>query len=241
MFDSDLHGFARLAAVMVLAAGTSTCSREDGGAPVPPDVTRLVAAYDEPEGTLDPARPAPWLQTAQAQLEVLGGGKADMVIRRMVARSMDRIERVLDSLPSSHAGLLPSRVDGVLTLNVSCGDASHEKADVSVAIVDGAASPVLWGTAHACPLWQRGRETAAYDGSFTMYRYPDGDLLVGVDGTIDGIASRVRLDFRIVGARLEKRVTTPTGDVITAQDGVDVLARAANGVFRCDARRRMCR
>ncbi|MBX3186050.1 MAG: hypothetical protein KF819_03505 [Labilithrix sp.] len=240
MSASDPRAFARAAALSAFSILVVTCSRP-AEPPTPPDVSSLLAAYAEPGGTLDPARPAAWLEAAQDQLDVLGGGEADMIVGDLVARTFERAERAVASLPSRESGLVPARASGVVELETACGDRPDETAEVAVAIVDGTVSPLLWGTAHACPLWRRKNARGVYSGRFTIYRYPSGDLLIGVDGTMAGLRIPVVLDFRLVDGHVEKRVATTTGDVIAARDGLDVLARAANGVFRCDANLRRCR
>lgn len=235
MSVSDLRTAVRIAALTLL----STCTRTPD-LPDAPDVSRLLSAYQAPGGSVDTSRSAPWLDRATAQLDLIGGGQATVVITQIAASVAVQAEQ--GSVPGWREGIVPTRVDGIAKLAVRCGVARDETADVVISIVDGKISPLLWGTAQACPLWQTLGATAAYDGRFTMYRYPDNkDLLVRVDGSIAGDGPPVNMDFRLIAGRLETRVTTPSGDVIVRRGGTDVIVRAANGSFRCDPARRSCR
>jgi hypothetical protein len=206
--------------------------------PEPPDVSRLLSAYATPAGKVDPAS-ASWLETAEAQLDLLGGGQADVVLTGIVETIMARVEEV--SLPTSNEDLLPTRVDGVATLEVQCGNSPDEIATVAVAITDGKQSPLFWGTARGCPLWETAESRATYEGSFTMYRYPGAALLVRIEGTMTGLGMPIHLDFRLTSGRLETRIGTPTGDVIAARDGGYLVVRASNGAFRCETTQQKCR
>jgi hypothetical protein len=240
MSASDRRSAVCLAGLVVLSASASApaCAR----APEPadaPDVSELLSTYAEPRGLVDTSRPASWLVAAEAQVDLLGGGNADVVLTQI----LDRVTMLIDqaSLPSAREGPLPARIDGVAKLEIPCGFTADAIANVEVAIRDGEVSPLLWGTASACPLWQGLGTLASYDGKFVMYRYPGEDVLVRVDGTIRDSGARVRLDFRRASGRLETRVVTPLGEVIAARDGRDVVARAANGTFRCSRTDRTCR
>lgn len=145
----------------------ATCARAPDR-PDTPDVSHELSAYAAPGGTVDTSRPLPWLPTAVARIEMLGGGDADVVIARTVASAFAGVDHA--ALPTGREGPLPTRIDGTATFAVSCGRAEGEIADVSVAIVDGKISPVIWGTAHSCPFWQANRVRTVYAGSFTMYR-----------------------------------------------------------------------
>ena len=231
----------RRALALALALALSllcTCAQEPD-LPEPPDVSNLVSVYAQPPGTVDPSRPLAWLDFAELQVAQLGGGQADVLIARIAASAFRDVDRA--SLPSGRDQLVPTRIDGIATVEVQCGLAPHERAEVVVAIVDGAASPLMWGSSHACPLWEQLGAREAYDGSFTMVRYPSSDLLVRIDGKLSGAGSRIALDFKVVGGRLETRVPTPTGDVIVAQAGSELVTRAANGTFRCSTALRTCR
>jgi hypothetical protein len=223
---------------VVLASWSfSACSRAPD-IPETPDVSHLLAAYSTPSGTVDESSPAPWLVAGASQVDLLGGGQARMILTRVADNALKAFAEA--PVPSGHGELVRTRVDGVATLEVACGRAAHETADVAVAIVDGAISPLMWGTAHACPLWQGSTLRASYDGSFTMYRYPGQDLLVRVDGTLTGVGTDINVDFRLAGGQLETRITTPTGDVIVTREGSSVVARAANGTFRCNTNLGAC-
>lgn len=231
-----------LALALALALGpavAATGCTHPPDVPDTPDVSHLLSAYSAPGGTVDAAHPVAWLETGIAQVELLGGGQADVVLAQIAKVAFQGVDRA--SIPTSHDGLVPTRVDGVATLQVACGLAAHEIADVAVAIVDGAIAPVIWGTSHGCPFWQAVGAEDAYDGVFTMYRYPADDVLVRVDGVLRDARAPIHVDFRLAGGRLETRIQTPSGDVIIARDGSDVMARAANGTFRCSTATRTCR
>jgi hypothetical protein len=215
----------------------TTCARAPDR-PDTPDVSHELSAYAAPAGTVDTSRPVPWLAAAAARIDMLGGGEADVVIARTLASAFSRLDQA--SFPTGHEGPLRTRIDGTATFAVSCGQATGEIANVSVAIVDGTISPVIWGTAHSCPFWQANGARTVYDGGFTMYRYPGADLFVAIAGTMGGGAAPAQVDFRLVGRRLETRFATESGDVIVTRDGADVVVRAANGTFRCDAQQRAC-
>jgi hypothetical protein len=234
MFVFDPRAATGLIALVLLP----TCARAPE-LPETPDVSRQLSAYAAPGGTIDTSQPASWLAAADEQMNRLGGGAADVVIARTVASAFVRLDNA--ALPTGHDGPVPAHIDGVVTFVVPCGAAANEIANVSVAIVDGTISRVIWGTAHACPFWQGVGAQAAYDGPFTMYRYPGVDLFVALAGTISDSASPASLDFRVFGGRIETRVATETGDVIAARDGADIVVRAANGTFRCNRKERTCR
>jgi hypothetical protein len=232
MSASDVRVPFRLGALALLAA----CAGAPD-VPEPPDVSRLLAAYATPAGTVDPAS-ASWLETAAAQLDLLGGGQADVVLTGIAEIVMTRVDEV--SLPTSNENLLPTRVDGVATLEVQCGNSSDEIAKVAIAITDGKQSPLLWGTARGCPLWETAEARATYEGSFTIFRYPDTALLVRIDGIMTGLGMPLDLDFRVTRDRLETRIGTPTGDVIAARDSGYLVVRASNGAFRCETTPQKC-
>jgi hypothetical protein len=227
---------ARAVAAVVLVLLSSCAGTPD--VPDTPDVSQLLAAYATPTGTVDESSSAGWLDAGTTQVDLLGGGQARMILARVAASALKSFGEA--PVPSGHGDVLRARVDGVATLQVSCGKAANEIADVAVAVVDGAISPIMWGTSHACPLWQGTKLRASYDGRFTMVRYSETDFLVRVDGTLSGVEMDINLDFRLAGGVLETRVATSTGDVIVKRDGASVLARAANGNFRCNTDERTC-
>jgi hypothetical protein len=239
MFGFDLRSSAAVSLCgVVFASSFAGCVRAPEQ-PDPPDVSRLLSTYAAPNGAVDTAAIAPWLEDAEAQFDLLGGGDAEVLLTAIFTRVAKLVDRA--SLPTGSDGPIRTRIDGTARTVVSCGSAADATADVEVTIVDGAVAPVVWGTAHACPLWQQGLGTrASYDGAFVMYRYPGQDYLVRVDGTVTGTGMRIRLDFRVFDGQLETRVVTPRGEVIATRDGDDVFARAANGTFRCSVTELTC-
>ncbi|MDB4938478.1 MAG: hypothetical protein JWP87_5450 [Labilithrix sp.] len=237
MSASDLRDALSLAVVALGSALPISCAPE---LPDPPDVSRLVASYAEPDGSVETSKPAAWLDAAEAQVDLLGGGNADSFVTGLVGRVNGLIGRA--SLPEGNDGAIRTRVDGIANVRMKCGATDDANADVQLEIVDGQIAPVLWGIAHRCALWETLGASEAYDGPFVMYRYPGNDMLVRVDGTIVSSRQRIRLDFRVASGRLETRVETPRGEVIATRSGQDdVIARAANGSFRCSRTLRTCR
>lgn len=222
--------------VLVLALALGACASAPG-IPETPDVSHLLSAYATPSGTVDASEPASWLEAGALQVDLVGGGKAQVLLTRIAANALKAVDQA--SLPDGRQGVVQARIDGVATLVVPCGYA-HETADVSVEIVDGAISPLMWGTSHACPLWQGAGYRESYDGAFAMYRYPGADVLVRVDGTLTRTGADIHLDFRLSNGRLETRIAAPTGDLIVTRDRSDVAVRAANGTFRCNAKQLGC-
>jgi hypothetical protein len=221
-----------------LCLGVLAGCAHDADVPQPPDVSQLLSTYAEPAGSVEPSQPAPLLADAELQLNRLGGGQANVVFTRIVAAVTARVDEA--SLPTSHDGLVPTRVDGVVSLDLRCGAGPEEIANVAAEIVDGTLSRVLWGSSHACALWQAGGLLAPYDGAFVIYRYPGTGFLVRLEGTMAADKSPIRLDFRLLGDRLETRVPTPRGDVIAARVGADLMVRGRNGTFRCSSVERSC-
>src|SRR6201999_4536925 len=79
MSASDLRDALSLAVVALGSALPISCA----GAPeLPdaPDVSRLVASYAEPAGSVETSKPAVWLDAAEAQVDLLGGGNADFFV-----------------------------------------------------------------------------------------------------------------------------------------------------------------
>jgi len=242
MSASDGHralggALAVAVAVAVASATLPGCARAPD-VPDTPDVSRLLSAYTAPSGTVDSSQPASWVEEGATQVDLLGGGQAHLLLARIAANALKGVDEA--SLPDGRGEIVRTRVDGVATVVVACGKASNETADVSVEIVDGAVTPLMWGTSHACPLLQGASPRVSYDGRFTMYRYPGTDVLVRLEGTLSGVEADVAVDFRLSGGRLETRIATPTGDVIVRRDGASVVARAANGTFRCNPAQREC-
>jgi hypothetical protein len=232
--------FDRATAVPVVALVALTFSTTCAQAPDsedPPDVAPLLAVYQDPSGTVDSSRPVSWIGAAQAQVELVARGNADVVVSRIVEAAFASAA----SMPTGQGGKVPVRLNGTVKFQVPCGPKEDENADVAVSIDDGVIAPVLWGTAHACPLSSIKGVPMRYDGAFTIYRYPGADLLVRVDGRIADVDVPIKLDFKVTEGLVETRVPTSTGDVIVRPGGTDVLARAANGLFRCDAADHTCK
>lgn len=226
------------ALVLVVAWSAATACANAPEAPVAPDVSELLSAYSAPNGTVDTTESASWLEAGALQVDLLGGSQARILLTRVAAAALKAVNEA--SLPDGNGELVPTRVDGIATLRVRCGSGAQENADVSVMVVDGVISPLMWGTAHACPLWQGIGVRESYDGRFTMYRYPGTDLLVRVEGTLTKAGTDINLDFRLTDGRLETRIPTATGDLIVTRNGAAVMARAANGTFRCNPKQRVC-
>jgi hypothetical protein len=230
-----------LALALALASATLVSCARAPDVPDTPDLSTLVSAYKAPSGTVDVLSAPEWLDSGATQVDLLGGGQARVLLARVAANVLKAVDAA--SLPDGHGEVVDARVDGVATLVVPCGS-KHETADVAVAIVDGEISPLMWGTSHACPLWQGGGLRESYDGLFSVYRYPGSDLLVRVDGTLALAGLDVHLDFRLTGAgsqtQLETRILTPAGDLIVRREGGFVVARASNGTFRCNTQQRVC-
>lgn len=230
-----MSGFDRDAFVLVLAlplfAAAASCASQDHP-PEPPDVSDLLAAYADPGGKVDASQRVSWLDAAQSQLKRLGGGKGNVLIINLFETALARLDKV--SLPDSHDGILPTRVDGTVEVDVRCGQTDDQTAHVRVRVVDGKIAPLFWGTAHACPFVNTEGQLVSYDGGFAMYHYPAGDLLVRIDGAATTSGEPLKLDFRVLDKQIETRVVTGAGDVIATRDGAALLVRAANGKFRCD-------
>lgn len=205
-----------------------------------PDLAPLAAIYASPAGTLDAAAPDPYLARAEAQLIVLGAGKAELSISRMV-EEVDRAVRKASLTPAGQA--VPLRVDGVARLELPCGDRPGETAHLGATVDDGKLSSLIWGEVHTCPLWTIGTLKLFFGGTLAIYRYPDGGILVRIDGANTDDRSPLVLDFRIVGGRLESRVETARGDVIASPipSTSTIELRTATGTLVCDREKRRCR
>jgi hypothetical protein len=237
----DLRKASAVVAIGVLAG--AACG---GSAPPPssaPDVTGLIDAYKAPRGTVDMARAPAWLDAAQSQLDLVAEGNSGSLLSAMLAAANRQIDAA--ALPNGHDGPIPTRTDGLLTIEIPCGDTSDETATVVLQIVDGKIAPLLWGSARRCG-FGAGGGLASYDGTFAVYRYPTThEQLVRVDGVMGGSVlgdgpSPLTLDFRSAAGKIETRVPTSSGDVIVTRTGSQIVARAANGKFRCSVYARAC-
>ena len=241
MSVSDLRKGAAIVAIGVLAA--AACGGNAPPLSSAPDVSGLLDAYKAPRGTVDMARAPVWLDAAQSQLDVVAQGNSGSLLSAMLTSANKQIDAA--SLPNGHDGPIPTRTDGLLTIEIPCGDSSDQTATVVLQIIDGKIAPLLWGSARKCG-FGAGSGLASYDGTFAVYRYPTtNQQLVRVDGVMGGSVlgdapSALTLDFRSVAGNVETRVPTSNGDVIVTRTGSQILARAANGKFRCSVYARAC-
>jgi len=240
MFDSDFRRASALVAFGLLAA--SGCGGSAPASSSAPDVSGLLDAYKAPRGTVDMASTPAWLDSAQSQLDIVAQGNSGLLLRAMLTAANRQLDAA--TVPDGHDGLIPTRADGLLTIDMPCGDSSEKTATVTLQIIDGKIAPLLWGTARNCG-WGAGAGLASYDGTFAIYRYPTNEQLVRVDGVMGGTAlgdgpSPITLDFRSIGGAIETRVATSSGDVIVNRTGSQFVARAANGRFRCSLYSRAC-
>lgn len=231
--------------------------------PPGPDPAEMMAPYASPRGRVETGATPAFLASAETQLDVLGGGLADVTLRAVVVTALAKADLAMATATGS--GVLPRHLDGTVSLEVACaavGDAAggggSGVAVVQARVVDGAMVPLVWGTATACLLWVSGPLRARFDGDLVFYRHEGADVIVRlhgqvtVDAALDGpqepsppVRAEVRLDFRLSSVGLETRVPTATGDVIATrgaqgQGAREIDARAANGRFRCSPRAGTC-
>jgi hypothetical protein len=199
----------------------------------PPQIAALRAAYEAPSGTVDPKEEQPWLVDADEQLLALGvAARAPLFVRivELAAKAVD------DANLANVGSSVDMRVDGQATIEIPCGAAAEARVHVEVTIDRGKLGSSLWGHADHCSL-----VGADFGGTFTLYRYPDGGLLVQLAGKDPRDDSPISVDYRILDEKMESRVVTPTGDVIAMRSGDELSVRARNGTFRCRSRDRSCR
>jgi hypothetical protein len=231
----DLRGLAALAALALLPSCAQEVTASDK-----PNVQALLSAYAQPSGTIDPAHPEAFLRTVEEHILMVGGGEADVIFSQIVTIVMTRISHA--SIAPKQNSLVKTRVDGIMRFKIPCGTSSNETADIAAEIANGKLADLIWGTANDCPLWRGASADESYNGSFTIYRYPDGNtLFFRIQGSIAILNASVAIDFRLVDGHIETRVALPTGDVIAYRTGSEIALRAANGSFSCEILEDTCK
>src|SRR3954468_20173090 len=76
--------------------------------PDPPDVSRLLATYEDPPGTVEPSHPTVLLGDSVRQLAMLGGGQANLVFLDVVSAATTSVDQT--SLPTNRDSLIPTRL-----------------------------------------------------------------------------------------------------------------------------------
>jgi hypothetical protein len=263
---SSAGGWALLAAA-ALAAG---CGAGKLQLPPEPDLSALVAAYDHPTGTIDPAAIDAFRGTAQATLDRL-----QLVwLPDFLAGALTRLG---DQLADSGISRDPNRtvdtkrpvIDAVVQLQRVCqgwsdppgppDPAANGQLIATAVVEDGVLRNTIEGAATRCQarvvpandLVQSAVSSidGFVDGTIDVYFYGPVPLEVGqtnclvqIDGQVgvSGATVSGQFDFRVRYPDVDFRVSRPDGDVIVSVGLSGITVRAANLTLQCDAQLATC-
>jgi hypothetical protein len=256
-FASDL-GRLLLAAMVDVCSGA--CAK-DAEIPAPPDVSPILAIYDEPDGRVDAATAASVLTDAVAVAAVISlsgvGVEFRDLFRSVRARADEELARVREDGSLEEPDF---EIDASVTLRRTCNgwsdpDAAPDPMQNGVLEAHGVVSddvvvPRVWGhTMGACLQMTDTMGTtvrSSFQGTFVLDETPKGDaffaLFDGILGTPITPSLTGEHDFRVLrSGEIEVRAAAKGGGFVIAFVGSDEVGlRGSNGRYVCALARRFC-
>lgn len=252
-------GLIAATAVGVAALTLGACAPDDLELPAPPPMDDVVAAYDNPTGTIDTARLDQVRADAQARVDALPLDWLPELVSGLAARLRERLS---GSGLATNPGIVPDDerpiIDAVARVHHVCkgfadppgppAPAQNGTLDLTAVVEDGRLRRVIWGTGAAChqsvDVGERVTVDAVVDGTLAIYLLgslptglADAQLLVSFTGTAGVMNERVpqigSFDFRLQNGVLEVRVPVSDGEIIVGVGSGMLTLRGRNATYSC--------
>lgn len=238
--------------------------------PPSPDMSALVATYQNPTGTIDPTQLAQIMSDAQMKIAQLHPEWLPDLVATALTRLRSRLaDSGLSTDPTETANHDTQSIDAVLTIMQICKgwadpigpvDAAQNGSFQFTAVVeDGRVRQTMGGTASMCDARLQPTNNvvlstiidikAFLDGTLNLYLYSglptsvaDTDVLVQVMGQIGTMGSIVSgsFDFHLIYPNVEVSLTRPDGNIIVSVGLSGVTLRGQNATYQCNSALQTC-
>lgn len=225
--------------------------------PVAPDMSALVASYEEPDGVVELDSAA----ELEAAAVVLGGVLERTGLASNVYAALEALAREAPGGEGCGSSQ-PSRAlsaSGYVSVTRICGGwvspevpdaARNGTLELTATFTERGLDPVIWGSALACRYLVEGTRVELSAPASAALRVhqgaPDGSCDFGdrallfdvdLDATIDGERVPVDFDFRLVRGGVLEFLGEGDGGAIVVGIGpqTELTLRGSNGSFGCDA------